>query len=636
MIVETVAAAVVAEGGRLDASYYLSPGVLASTRIHQAVRKGTPVRPLGGDDGLAEVTAPKRFRRVYAVEGEDSVPYLRPYDIFDYLPVPADHLSRRYTDVEGLSVDDSMILLTCSGRNLGPAVAVDQYLARFVMSHDVLRIKVEDSALRPFVLTLLNSPTGQELVRRDMSGSVIDHITVGDAQRLLVPLVDEGLREAVSALTSTAIRLRERARVMLDRLIRDMTEALPPLPRIRAADGWVMRAPLLANRLDAAPFHPGRLAAAGLLRADGGVTLNEVAEIRKPASRYKAYHVESNFGRPFLAGGQLRQATVIAPKFMAERVFSDPDRYRLHVGEVVFAADGRADEGLGLPVMVTSDRDGWLASEHVMRLVARPGVDAGWLYVAFATGHVQKQVQGLARGSVVDTLYEDDLGRVVLPAIMPRVGNVARTAWRDFSLAETLSARAVALLESAFSPRPGAAADVLLTEEEAVAVTGLSRRRLREDRTRGGDIWIPMPDGSVLIRLDHALDIVSRGSTLRPALAETTRILHGRIIEVLKRSVVAVVSVEPDGPGEELELPRYVFVDKDADRVREGDRFLWRTRRNEVAGGRARDDSALRESIARLVPRPVLTSQEVDAAGRWADEIARSLGWMWSDRAARG
>src|SRR2546422_6560736 len=35
---------------------------------------------------------------------------------------------------------------------------------------------------------------------------------------------------------------------------------------------------------------------------------------------------------------------------------------------IAFQADGRFEEALGFPVMVTSDRDGWLASGHVGRL----------------------------------------------------------------------------------------------------------------------------------------------------------------------------------------------------------------------------------------------------------------------------
>jgi hypothetical protein len=56
---------------------------------------------------------------VWAAEGEPSVPYLRPYDTFDYLPVAADHLSRvRTENLDALMIRAGDLLVTCSGRNL--------------------------------------------------------------------------------------------------------------------------------------------------------------------------------------------------------------------------------------------------------------------------------------------------------------------------------------------------------------------------------------------------------------------------------------------------------------------------------------------------------------------------------------
>ena len=209
------------------------------------------------------------------------------------------------------------------------------------------------------------------------------------------------------------------------------------------------------DRLDAAAYSPAVAEAAAILRAAGGVRLDSVASIAKPASRYKAYHVDQTHGHPFLAGGQLGQSTVIAPKFMAYRVFKDPEKYRLTASQVVFGADGRAEEGLGTPAIVTPDRNGWLASEHVMRLTPRPGVHAGWLYLALTLPHVQLQIRALARGSIVDTLYEEDIASVIVPPVDALPGQSAGTAWEDFATAHSLEQRATALFEAVLNEEPG-------------------------------------------------------------------------------------------------------------------------------------------------------------------------------------
>ncbi|WP_125615845.1 hypothetical protein [Actinomadura sp. WAC 06369] len=401
---------------------------------------------------LASISAPKRFKRVYATSAEESLPYLRPYDIFDYLPIAADHLSvSRNSVIDDLRLHIGTILLTCSGRNLGPAVAVDRHLSNFVLSHDAIRIDPHSTSLMPYLLTVLNSPTGQELVRRDMSGSVIDHITVADVSRLCVPLLEASAQDSIGRKMASAIDLREQARLDLVHLHDEVEKNLPDIKSNRPADGWQINAQELLGRIDSAPYLPtSRDAAKALIRA-GGPKLRDVAILHKPASRYKAYHVTKEHGHPFLAGGQLRQEHVIAPKYMADRVFSEPGWYRLHADETVFAADGRAYEGLGVPVMVTPDRAGWLASEHVMRARPREGVNAGWLYLALASSFVQEQIQVLACGSVVDTLYPADVGEVVLPPPTLCGGDDAIRAWHKFADAAAMAEAAVSEFESHIS-----------------------------------------------------------------------------------------------------------------------------------------------------------------------------------------
>ena len=112
----------------------------------------------GGLD--AKVWAPARFKRVYAVAGEKELPYLRPSDTLNYVPRAADMLSaRRSKDIDTYRLRKGMILVTCSGRNLGPTVYVDAFMAAFVLSHDMIRVEVEDETLRFYVLGLLGLAT---------------------------------------------------------------------------------------------------------------------------------------------------------------------------------------------------------------------------------------------------------------------------------------------------------------------------------------------------------------------------------------------------------------------------------------------------------------------------------------------
>lgn len=137
-------------------------------------------------------------------------------------------------------------------------------------------------------------------------------------------------------------------------------------------------------------------------------------------------------------------------RFIAPQALDDPDRYKLRGDWLAFPADGRAEEGLGEPVVITGDRHGWLASGHVGRVVPKPDVSPGLLYLARRTPHAQVQIKSLACGSVVDATYPQAVEGVVLPPLPELAGSDPMEPWRMFAEAQRLEDRAVALLEAAW------------------------------------------------------------------------------------------------------------------------------------------------------------------------------------------
>lgn len=432
---------------RLDAYFHLSDG---RRLARQANRKATKHSRLGAKEGLnATVWAPARFKRVYAVAGEKELPYLRPSDTLNYVPRAADVLSAtRSENPDNYQLRKGMILVTCSGRNLGPAVYVDAYMAQFVLSHDMIRVEIEDETLRFYLLGLLGTQTGQLLLRKDKSGSVIDHITVDHVAALDVPMLPEATIKDVAARIRRAVQLREDARLALASQQQSYEATLPAIPPATPTSrGWSFSSRELAGRLDAAPYEPAVRTVRRAVKAKGGRPLGEIATALKPTGRYKTVYVDRDNGIPILSGGQLLQIRPLNPRYMAERALTDIDRYRLKTGWIAYQADGRSEEALGEPVMVTSDRENWLASGHVGRLVAKDPADAGRLYLAFQTPHAQMQLKALASGSVVDATFPDDAEAVILPPLPVSGGPEVERCWRKFAEAQTLEDAVFATIE---------------------------------------------------------------------------------------------------------------------------------------------------------------------------------------------
>jgi hypothetical protein len=174
----------------------------------------------------------------------------------------------------------------------------------------------------------------------------------------------------------------------------------------------------------------------------GGIRVGEVARVVKPGQRYKTNYVTAAHGRPLLSGSQVLQRVLVKPQYMAESAFNDPAAYELKAGWSVYMADGRAEKGLGIVAMVTPDRAGWLASGHVGRLVPLDETNAGWLWLAGRTPHVQLQIKALASGSVVDSTFPADMESVVLPSAEGIDGERIEASWHKFAKATDLESNA--------------------------------------------------------------------------------------------------------------------------------------------------------------------------------------------------
>ncbi|TRV80388.1 hypothetical protein FKN01_06435 [Streptomyces sp. 130] len=431
------------EGNRLDARYFAAPAV----RIKVVLQNASEVNLRAVGD-YADVRAPSRFKRAYAAPGEEYVSYLRPYDVFEFLPPEADRLSlTRTQDLDDYRIQAGDLLQTCSGRNLGPLTIADDYLARFALSHDMIRVTIADEVDRYYTLAVLQSPTGQALLRGDLNGSVIDHITTDQVSNVRIPFIDS-IRDKVAGLMREAVEIRGAARIALRAVVEGVNKKYPSEPAKPFREGWTVKASNLGVRLDAAYHaqHIGDLR--DRLAAEGGVELGQAADILKPGGRPKLYYVGPEEGTPFLSGRQILQLDVVGAKNISARSVNKGSGYGLEKGWITFQADGRAEESLGYPSVVLEERAGWFASGHVGRAIPKDSGHTGWIWASMASDIVQQQIAALACGSVVDALYEPDLERILIPPLDAVDAKAAQAAWDDLSASTKKSAEAVKLVEA--------------------------------------------------------------------------------------------------------------------------------------------------------------------------------------------
>lgn len=432
---------------RLDAPYYLSEGAKANRIIeHVAQKRGFFSL---ADKSKANVWQPNRNTLVYAGEGEEYVPYIQPYDILEFLPSERARLSIHQNDLTTLQVSEGTILQTCSGRNLGPLVIADTYLEQFVLGSDLIRIDVFDKKTRFYVFAFFSTWIGQALLHSSKTGSVIDHLSIKDIERIKIPIIEKDVMDEVIVHIETSVNAYSEARRELSNLITSFNSFIDvSRNNTKLAKGWTcsFKDFYKNGRIDAAFYDPATIRAVEKLKTKGGILLSEMAEVVKPKGRYKTNYVESDYGTPLISGRQLLQNQVVGMKHLP---FSSSDKYEdfmLHNEYVAYPADGRVEGRLGTPVYITNNRDGWFASGHIGRVVAKEGVSSGYIYLALSHPVVKAQIHALACGSVVDAVYPEDVAKIIVPPYIDFPYKKVIDAWEKFDKAENEKTLACKLL----------------------------------------------------------------------------------------------------------------------------------------------------------------------------------------------
>jgi len=375
---------------------------------------------------MANAFVPGRTRLVLVDNPSAGAPYLRAHDAFEIRPFSRRYVARNRTqDYDELLLKKGMILTPSSGRNLGPIAYVSDYLARFAMT-DIMRIVPNSEEEGFYLLAYLLTPTAQALIRKGRSGTTVDHLAPEELLDIDVPWVSDDLARTTlvtdirraeemldkgrRGLDAAAVRLHSEARLALE-----PPESTSYLSR-DCGDAFSVPSRQIGLRLDAASHDPTVMLCAQEIARKGGVVLDSVAQ-PITLGRYVRYYVEPPHGRPILSGRQIMQVRPVNLRRISDRSFDRPEDFILKVGTTIFTCDGRSEEALGEPSYVMPVWNGWMASEHLMRLEARANVGHGYLYLAIASPWVQRQLKARASGSVIDALEPEEVSKIMIPLL---------------------------------------------------------------------------------------------------------------------------------------------------------------------------------------------------------------------------
>lgn len=202
---------------RLDAHFYNPTAQLAIANIKNC--RGE-VKTVG--DATERVFFCNRFTRAF-VDRDHGIPYLAGKNIVQIRPTDIAYLSRSQTnDLDLYRLQKGWILMTCSG-TIGRTCLVWNNFEEFVGTHDLIRIVADASKIDGgYLYAFLSCEYGKQQVLRYRHGSVIDHVTPEQVQRVLIPVpsrkhqtvIGDNVRMAYEK-RAEAIRLEDEAQAIL-------------------------------------------------------------------------------------------------------------------------------------------------------------------------------------------------------------------------------------------------------------------------------------------------------------------------------------------------------------------------------------------------------------------------------------
>ena len=128
--------------------------------------------------------------------------------------------------------------------------------------------------------------------------------------------------------------------------------------------------------------------------------------------RFKRPYVDQEHGVPFIQGSHISLMQPYEQKYLARSAESILRQCRVNKDWVLMTCSGT----IGRVGLVSNRADGWAASQHLARLVARESeYHPGYIAAFLMTPYGQQQVQSKIYGAVVDELTSDDLADVLIP-----------------------------------------------------------------------------------------------------------------------------------------------------------------------------------------------------------------------------
>jgi type I restriction enzyme S subunit len=446
---------------RLDASFYSRDIGEARILLNKLRKNNVRITTINDPSFTSQVFWPERFKRKYTKENE-GIPFLMPKEIFQFFLQPRKFIANVSNN---LFAKEKWILITRSG-SIGRCLLSNKILSNFALSDDLIRIIPTSEKEVGYIYAFLNTWIGQAYLTKTQYGETIKHIEPKHVGTIPLPLLQESDIKEINEKILKAHKLREEAQELLLKAEKLFYDELN-LPILSEKDvkyfggnsGKIIKAFICKSgdlnlRLDARCHMPIIRKLIETMRVNSNGYLSDLKEITCNIfipTRFKRIYIKRpEEGIPFLQGSHVPLIKLFDLKYLWKRTEG--------VKETLVARDWvllTRSGTVGKTALVTSSIEGWGASEHILRIIAKPDIHPGYLLMFLSSTYGNLQVLGKIYGGVVSEIAEKDISllekiKVLIPheeKVQKKIGDQVREAYEKKDQANVLEEETVKLLE---------------------------------------------------------------------------------------------------------------------------------------------------------------------------------------------
>ena len=209
--------------GRVDASYHVP---IVDAIIEHFNKYAAEVTTVGDERISKDIILAGVFKRTY-VDEDYGYPFLGGKEITQLNPKTEKYLSKpihkkRYE--KELKVVENTILVTDRG-TIGTTTLVPKHWNGYAVSQNVLKLIPTNDQIAGYIYIFLNSEWGNELVKRQTYGSVVDMIDNNSLAQVEIPLLkNKEVQKQINDLALNANEKRYKAYLLEKEALRIMDE----------------------------------------------------------------------------------------------------------------------------------------------------------------------------------------------------------------------------------------------------------------------------------------------------------------------------------------------------------------------------------------------------------------------------